>query len=117
VKPTIPGDRVTIFGYGTSNQGEIGVLKSADLSVDGLEPGNLLASISSTGASICEGDSGGPLVKDVRGVTAIVGVNSFGRGAVDQCSEQVTQITGFVDIQFPTIVDFITRNAPDVAVQ
>jgi secreted trypsin-like serine protease len=116
-EPTVPGDTVTAFGYGTNNQGEVGVLKAADLSVDGLSQGNLLASIASSGASICPGDSGGPLVKDVRGVTALVGVNSFGRGAIDQCSEQGAQLSGFVDIQLPSVLEFITQNAPDAAAQ
>ena len=116
-EPTLVGDSVTTFGYGTSNQGEVGVLKAAELSVDGLSAGNLLASISSSGASVCPGDSGGPLVKSIRGVTAMVGVNSFGRGAIEQCSEQGAQLSGFVDIQLPSVLDFIMRNAPDAAAQ
>jgi hypothetical protein len=115
---TLPGQRMSTFGYGTNNYGQFGALKSAEILIERLENGNLIASIES-GASICQGDSGGPVVQVVDGVTAIIGVNSFGIGipTSQQCAAAGATLSGFVDLQNLAIIDFIVGYAPDVAPQ
>jgi hypothetical protein len=108
------GDDVTTFGYGTSNRGEIGILKAADLSIDEIEDGNLVVVNSKPGDSICQGDSGGPLVKSVNGVTGLIGINSFGDATQDECADSGARIAGFVDIQNPATRSFILSYAADI---
>jgi len=112
---TVVGQEASAFGYGTNNTGEVGTLKSAEFTIDGFQSGNILATQTSAGASICQGDSGGPLIQVVDGVTSIVGVNSFGLVTSEQCAASGSPISGFVDIQDLSIIDFIVGYAPDVA--
>lgn len=113
--PTVPSDSVTAYGYGTNNNGEVGELKAAKLTVEAVVGGNLAGSLQTSGASLCPGDSGGPLVKVDRGVASLVGVNSFGLGGT--CQGQGIPISGFVDIQTQAVADFILGYAPDAAVR
>lgn len=112
---TAAGQKMSTFGYGTNNFGEVGILKSAEIVIDRLFEGNLVATLQS-GASVCPGDSGGPVVQVVDGVTSIVGVNSFvvGTPTAQQCAAAGAQISGFVDLQYQDIIDFILGYAPDV---
>jgi secreted trypsin-like serine protease len=108
------GQRASTFGYGTNNQGEIGLLKSAELIIERFVGGNIYASTAESGASICQGDSGGPLVQVVNGVSSLVGVNSFGDVSAEQCAASGGSYSGFVDLQNINILDFIFNYAPDV---
>ncbi len=110
------GDIITTFGYGTSNRGEIGELKAADILVEGLQDGNIFASTEVSGASICQGDSGGPAVKIVGGVPSLVGINSFGTAESEECSAQGAEFYGFVNIQNEGILSFLKAFAPDIPV-
>ena len=109
------GQRASTFGYGTDNQGEVGTLKSAELTIDGFAGGNIITTMESSGASICQGDSGGPLIQVINGVSSIVGVNSFGSGNPAQCAAVGSGYSGFVDLQNLSILEFISNYAPDVA--
>ncbi|MCC6220627.1 MAG: trypsin-like serine protease [Deltaproteobacteria bacterium] len=115
---TESGQRMSTFGYGTNNLGEVGVLKSAELVIDEVVGdgvgGNLLASLESSGASICNGDSGGPVIQVIDGVASVVGVNSFGTVQADQCAVAGSQFSGFVDLQYQAVIDFIVGYASDV---
>jgi secreted trypsin-like serine protease len=112
---TVVGESITTFGYGTSNEGEIGVLKAAELTIDAIEGGNIFASSESAGASVCQGDSGGPIVQERNGATSIVGVNSFVDVNSDECASVGANISGFVDIQSAAVLPFVLGYVPDVA--
>jgi|GEM_PF-1856645 len=112
---TTEGESITTFGYGTSNEGEIGILKAADLTIDSIQNGNIIANSQDAGASVCQGDSGGPIVQVRDGVTAIVGVNSFGDVSQEQCGAVGANISGFVDIQNSAVLPFVLGYVPDVA--
>jgi len=109
------GERASTFGYGTNNTGEVGTLKSAELTISAFSGGNIFVSTEGSGAAICQGDSGGPLVQNVNGVTSIIGVNSFGDVSAEQCALTGGSYSGFVDLQNIDILDFIVGYAPDVA--
>lgn len=115
---TLPGQDMSTYGYGTNNLGEIGTLKSAEIRIEALVDGNLIATLLGSGASVCSGDSGGPVLQVIDGVTSLVGVNSFNSAnpSGKQCSTVGAQISGFVDIQLKSTVDFIRSYAPDVPV-
>ena len=110
---TEPGSEINAFGYGTNKQGEVGELRASKFTVDALSNGNLLVTGDGK-SSICPGDSGGPAVYVTsRGVATIAGVNSF---IVGQCASNAARGFGFVDLQYESILRFITAYAPDVAV-
>jgi secreted trypsin-like serine protease len=74
--------------------------------------GRFEAAFDDTQTAICQGDSGGPVTQTRDGITSLVGVISYTRnGCVDG------SISGFVDIQRQSIVDFIVGFAPDIAVR
>ena len=114
---TLVGDTLTTFGYGTSNKGEIGILKAADIEIEATEGGNLFGTLATSGASICQGDSGGPAIKRIGGVASLAGVNSIGSADIEECAASGAEFFGFVDIQNASILDFISNYAPDIAVQ
>lgn len=109
------GDRVTAFGYGISNGGAYGELKAADLVVEAKEGGNLIALFGSAEASLCQGDSGGPLVVQREGVPLLVGVNSFVDVDEKDCARGAASISGFVDLQNRSVINFIRDEAGDIA--
>lgn len=113
---TAVGQEASAFGYGTNNLGEVGTLKSAEFLIDAFSSGNILATQTSSEASICQGDSGGPLLQIVDGVTSLVGVNSFVFSTSEQCAASGSPVSGFVDIQNDLILEFIAGYAPDFAV-
>lgn len=118
---TEPGQEMSTFGYGTNNLGQLGTLKSAEITITALQVGplggNLIATLDNDDASLCEGDSGGPVVQIVNGVSSIVGVNSFTAGVPgsQQCAASGAPISGFVDLQYEVVLNFIQNYAPDVA--
>lgn len=112
---TQAGDLLTTFGYGTNNEGEVGLLKAADVVVDRVEGGNLVSVLATSEASVCPGDSGGPAIKELNGLAVIAGVNSF-TTITSQCAATGAQEFGFVNIQNRSIIDFIVNYAPDVTV-
>ena len=116
-KPTEQGTAFSAFGYGTNNNGEVGVLKAAKFKVDSLQLGNLIvaADEGGRGASICPGDSGGPAITVHEGVASLIGINSF--GTAGGCIDSATNVFGFVDIQDSNVVDFMTQYAPDITVR
>ena len=114
---SLPGQEFSIFGYGTNNTGQVGELKSAEFTIEAIENGNLIATFAgSNNVSICGGDSGGPAVQVVNGITTLIGVNSFGTfvGGIT-CPVLPAEISGFVDLQNQTTLDFISTYAPDIA--
>ncbi|MEZ4754354.1 MAG: S1 family peptidase [Bdellovibrionota bacterium] len=110
---TLPADLVTAFGYGTNNHGEIGELKAADITIEAIEGGNMFGLLATSGSSLCAGDSGGPVVKQLNGITSLVGINSFNIFE-NNCAVAGAPISGMIDIQFPTILDFMVGYAPDI---
>lgn len=112
---TAPGDRMSVFGYGNDNLGEVGTLKSGEVTIQDIIRGNLIVTLEDSDASLCGGDSGGPVVQIVDGITGLVGVNSFtaSEGGV-QCPITPSLISGFVDIQNLSVLEFIANYAPDV---
>lgn len=115
---TIAGDGVTTFGYGTRNGGEVGELKAADMLIESKVSGNFIVTFARADASICPGDSGGPLVKAIQGQSALVGINSFVvQSDAGECGLHGSSVSGFVDIQSSSTLNFITSYAADVAVR
>lgn len=112
---SLPDQRASTFGYGTNSQGEVGELRSAEITINDIQDGNLIVTLEESGASICQGDSGGPLVQVINGVTSIIGVNSFVTATSEQCAANGASISGFVDLQHPSILSFLGNYAPDIA--
>jgi len=113
---TTVGEEFSAFGFGTNQDGQIGELRAASLIISGFSGGNFGATLTESGASICPGDSGGPAIQVNNGVSSLIGVNSF--GFLNACEGGVgNPLSGFVDIQRESILDFILGYAPDVALQ
>lgn len=116
-EPTIPGSKITAFGYGTNNDGQVGELKAADFKISTLENGNLVVRGDGK-SSICPGDSGGPAIYiSSQGISTIAGVNSFGNPdeSGNICVSNAAKDFGFVDLQYPDIIEFLVTYAPDIA--
>lgn len=111
--PSTPGERISVFGYGLNEdpQNSPEDLKAAYMTISEMWPGGFAANFDDSNTSICNGDSGGPVTQTVNGITGLIGVNSF---ALNGCRED--SLSGFVDIQYQLIYDFILAYAQDVAV-
>jgi len=113
------GESITVFGYGR-DENAAGVferlqkgeapLKAGKMLIAGFDSGLFDATFDDTQTAICQGDSGGPVTQTRDGVTSLVGVTSF---TINGCQDG--SISGFVDIQRQSIIDFIVGFAPDVA--
>lgn len=64
------------------------------------------------GANTCPGDSGGPMYRAVGGTHGVVGVTSSGTSG--DCG--VGDMSLFINIQTPKVLDFIRTHAPDAAI-
>lgn len=115
--PIVAGETFITYGYGTNKKGHMGQLAAARMYIDAVSPaGNFAALITEVGASLCPGDSGGPAVQVSNGITALIGINSFGVDPLgaDTCFESGALISGFLNLQRQDIISFITSYAPDV---
>lgn len=107
--PLSIGDRITAFGYGQSEDPEIG-LRAAELEISGFGPNVFVTSFDSTNAAICQGDSGGPVTLTLDGITGVVGVTSV---TIRGCESG--SFSGFMNLQAPVHRDFILRYAADIS--
>lgn len=112
------GDDITVFGYGVDEDGlsalELGIdaLKAGFMRIAAIEPGLFAGLFDDTGIGICSGDSGGPVLQTIDGVTGIVGVTSFTFDPDGQCLEGT--VSGFIDMQIISNLEFVTSYSPDV---
>lgn len=111
---TQPGQDFSTFGYGKSENNNYAELRSVELTINSFDrAGNIIASLEDKNASICSGDSGGPIVQVVNGVTSLIGVNSYVTGTQQSCVSDPSIYSGFVDLQYQDIIDYIGAMAPD----
>lgn len=113
------GESITVFGYG-QDENSAGLferlkkgeapLKAGRMIISDMGSGLFAATFDDTQTAICQGDSGGPVTQTRDGVTSLVGVTSF---TVNGCQDG--SLSGFVDIQRQSIIDFIVGFAPDAA--
>ena len=117
--PTAAGQSITVFGYGIDENGNNvkdrfqsgqALLKAGKMKIGGFIGGRFEAAFDDTQTAICQGDSGGPVTQTRDGITSLVGVISYTRNGCVSGS-----ISGFVDIQRQSIVDFIEGFAPDIS--
>lgn len=113
------GDRVTILGFGTDENGNSAATVSPDkafhgstMIIDGFENGAFSAEYSSTNSSICTGDSGGPaLLKNKDGITGVVGiaqaVSVSGNIEEPTCLDGTTAV--FTNAQSGDFLSFISK--------
>ncbi|MCP4602656.1 MAG: S1 family peptidase [Proteobacteria bacterium] len=75
------GDEIFLVGYGDDGEGNAGIQRKGDSTILDVQPG--LIQIGGKGkATTCPGDSGGPVFIQQEGEWRVIGVNSFGAGAV-----------------------------------
>jgi trypsin len=105
------GDKVSIFGYGkTETSADIdGKLRVGNMTIAGIDSERLYAYYVAGASDICSGDSGGPMILQVGSQQTIVGTTSYGSSS--NCS--VGDMSGFMNLQSPSIKNFISRVAPD----
>ena len=72
----MPGDALTVAGFGFDENGKRGALKAGQLRVARVLTGQLVSAVDPSGATTCFGDSGGPAIADLMGVPTVVGVAS-----------------------------------------
>jgi secreted trypsin-like serine protease len=118
--PIVPGDRLTIVGYGLGVPGDGrtgGTARAADLTVTG-QPGTLQIRLvdpvlagQRAGLGACTGDSGAPAFALVDGRPAVIGVVSWSTGPnlTDGCGG-MTGVTPLVRYK-----DWILKAARDLA--
>lgn len=106
------GDKISIFGYGTDEEGRFDFveLKSGEMIVDEVTENHISTFFTGEGSNTCQGDSGGPAVTTVNGVPAAVGVTST--GTVLDC--QTGDNSLFINLTARDAFDFIRRVVPDV---
>lgn len=111
---TQAGQDFSTFGYGVNDKHAIGDLKSVELKIAGFDRlGNIIATLKDNNASVCSGDSGGPIIQVINGTPSLVGVNSFIRAG--GCVTNAADISGFLDVQYDDILDFIFHEVPDAS--
>ena len=108
------GEEISVFGYGLNENPENSPedLRAARLTISDMWPGGFAASFDDSSASICQGDSGGPVTQTINGVTSLIGVTSFTLNGCNSGSH-----SGFVDIQYPELYNFILGYAADITVR
>jgi secreted trypsin-like serine protease len=104
------GDLVSIFGYGTDENGffDGNDLASGEMRVSKVSSEFIEARFDGEGSNTCQGDSGGPLISQVDGRSAIQGVTSS--GTVEECAAGDNSI--FANMQSSSILNFLQNVAP-----
>lgn len=104
------GDIFDIFGYGLDEGGALGTLKSGQMEIDLVSTNHITSIFDGEGSNTCQGDSGGPAIEIVNGGPALIGITSSGSA---EAACQVGDVSLFVNIQDPSVLDFITSQAPN----
>jgi secreted trypsin-like serine protease len=108
------GDTVTIIGYGITETGQVGLLRQGQIQVSAVTPQHVVTAFNlPTESDTCNGDSGSPAIlsyTDGNGIghTGIVGITSTGTSPT--CA--LGDLTFFINTQNPSVVNYITGNAP-----
>lgn len=112
----VPGDVVGVYGFGNDENDNLGVLRSGEMEITGINSQFFTARFEvDRGSNVCPGDSGGPALiqtNDGTGVRGVVGVTSFGTVG---CGKD--GISAFMNVQSAALLSFITDKAPGVAVR
>jgi transmembrane serine protease 9 len=105
------GDKVSIFGYGATSGGAAidGKLRVGSMVVGGIDTHKIYAYFDASTSNTCSGDSGGPMLLQVNGQQTIIGTTSYGSST--NCS--VGELSAFMNLQSPSIQNFIRSVAPD----
>jgi secreted trypsin-like serine protease len=105
------GDKVSIFGYGATSGGAAidGKLRAGAMTIGGVEAGKIFAYYDTNSSNTCSGDSGGPMLLQVGNQQTIIGTTSY--GSSNNCS--VGELSAFMNLQSPSIKNFIRSVAPD----
>ncbi|RMG39255.1 MAG: hypothetical protein D6719_13795 [Candidatus Dadabacteria bacterium] len=105
----MPGNIISIFGYGLDEDGTSEILKSGQMQISAVTENHIMAEFNGDGSNTCNGDSGGPAIANLgeRGI-AVVGVVSTGKDVTCQKGD----VTVFANLQAPKITTFIRDNAP-----
>lgn len=111
-----PGDIISVYGYGLTENQDAGALRSGEMEVTGITSQNIIAKFDGVGSDVCNGDSGGPAVmvttQNGSSRPGIVGVTS--NGTSDKCQEG--DVSGFANMQGSSILSFVQDNAPGVEI-
>lgn len=118
-KPSARGDVVSIFGYGTDEQGQLGKLKSGEMRLTDVNADHLISAYEGQGSNTCFGDSGGPVIRqylDANGkvVTGVVGVTSSG---AFESNCLAGDLSYFANTQSESYRNFILQYAPDARLE
>lgn len=105
------GDIVSIFGYGTIQDGTFTFeeLRSGEMKVAEVTATHIRADFKNVGSNTCVGDSGGPLIFEINGAATIAGLTSTGE-RVDCLANDRSY---FANIQAESILSFLQQVAPD----
>jgi len=105
-------DVIDIFGYGLTENSELGELRSGQMRLDDVTPTHLISVFGEDGSNTCVGDSGGPaLMKNAAGQVGIVGITSTG-SPDSECREG--DVSLFLNVQAQSVLDFIRSAVPNV---
>lgn len=107
-------DVLAIFGYGLTESGGLGDLRSGQMLVTDVTPTHIVSDFDGDGSNTCIGDSGGPgLEASPSGSVGIVGITSTGKPDT-LC--RPGDVSLFTNVQNPGIVNFITSVVGNVGV-
>ncbi len=107
------GDVISIFGYGLTDSGDIGELRSGEMRLTEVTPTHIVSVFGSDGSNTCVGDSGGPaFMQSAAGQTGLVGVTSTG-SPDSECREG--DVSLFANLQAASVLAFIRQLVPGVA--
>lgn len=112
------GDEVSIFGYGLDELQNVGYLRRGKTAVESVSASHVVTRYRGFDSDTCSGDSGGPAIHqyiDSDGVKrrGIVGITST--GTLADCS--IGDQSYFINLQDPTVFNFIVEHAPRVTVR
>lgn len=109
------GDKVSIFGYGTTSGGASidGKLRAGSMTIGGVDSSRIYAYFDASTSNTCSGDSGGPMLLQVGDQQALIGTTSYGSST--NCS--VGELSAFANLQSPATQNFIRSVAPDARFQ
>lgn len=110
------GEPGYVYGFGVTqvggNQPSVDELKAGSMIVRSVTPNHLFVRFDG-GVNVCNGDSGGPLVVQVNGQPAQSGITSQG----NRVGCQKGDVTTFTNLQSPTVLDWLTKEVPDLGVR
>ncbi len=105
----LPGEVLSIFGYGVDESDTIGTFKSGEMLIESVTPNHVAAVFREAGSNTCQGDSGGPALF----AGALVGVTSS--GSVEGCGKG--DVSLFANLQNESVLNFIRDAVPGVRLQ